>query len=484
MSKISAFIPFVDKSTTQDLIRQLFEFTFEIFVLTTRPIKDKFSNASTLLVDHLNSSSTIRLISEKATADYILVSTLSTKVNLGVFALERFLQIAEATNAGIIYSDYIEVVNQVPKPHPTIDYQLGSIRNDFDFGPILFIDSAKMKNALIINSNYKYAGLYDLRLKLSQSNLIMRVPEFLCSISESDNRSSGEKQFDYVDPRNRVVQIEMEQANTEYLKNISAFLKPNKKEIQFDGSTFKTEASIIIPVKNRVRTIKDAVNSALTQKTNFRFNVIVVDNYSTDGTTEILQEYSREHKNLIHVIPERNDLLIGGCWNEAVHNLECGRFAVQLDSDDVYKDERTLQIIIDTFKKEKCAMVIGSYILTDFNLNKIPPGLIDHAEWTSDNGPNNAMRINGLGAPRAFYTPLLRSLKIPNVSYGEDYFLGITISRDYKIGRIFEPIYYCRRWEENTDSALDIQKQNLNNTYKDRLRTVEILSRQKKNFDK
>ena len=273
----------------------------------------------------------------------------------------------------------------------------------------------------------------------------------------------------------------MEKAVTEHLKEIGAYVKPEFKEIDFENIIFENEASVIIPVKNRVKTISDAVNSALNQRTDFSFNVIVVDNHSTDGTTEVLYSISKNNSKLIHLIPGKEDLLIGGCWNEAVNNKLCGRFSVQLDSDDIYKDENTLQKIVEVFKKEKCAMVIGSYILTDFNLNEIPPGIVDHKEWTFENGTNNALRINGLGAPRAFYTPLLREIKIPNVSYGEDYFLGMTISRDYKIGRIYDPVYICRRWEGNTDAALDITKLNLNNIYKDRLRTFEILARQIKN---
>jgi len=321
-----------------------------------------------------------------------------------------------------------------------------------------------------------------MRLKISQRYPIKKIPEFLYTVIENDTRNSDEKQFDYVNPSNRSIQIEMEIAATDHLKQINAFLKPNFEELNLDENIFDVEASVIIPVKNRATTVNHAVESALKQRTDFPFNIIVVDNHSTDGTTELLKSLIGKYKKIIHIIPERTDLLIGGCWSEAVHNPACGKFSVQLDSDDLYKDEYTLQTIVDTFRKEKCAMVIGSYILTDFNLNEIPPGLIDHSEWTSENGHNNALRINGLGAPRAFYTPLLRKLNIPNVSYGEDYYLGITISRNFKIGRIFKPIYLCRRWTGNTDTVLDIYKINVNNTYKDNLRTNEILLRQKKNL--
>ncbi|NMB81645.1 MAG: glycosyltransferase family 2 protein, partial [Ignavibacteria bacterium] len=303
--------------------------------------------------------------------------------------------------------------------------------------------------------------------------------------SESfDKRTSGLKQFDYVDPKNRAVQIEMEEAVTEHLRSISAYIKPDQKIIDYNETEFNYTASIIIPVKNREKTIADALNSAVNQKTDFPFNIIVVDNHSSDRTTEIIKSFSEQHQNIIHLIPERNDLLIGGCWNLAINNINCGKYSVQLDSDDMYKDESTLHKIIDKFRNENCAMVIGSYILTDFALNEIPPGLIDHREWTDENGTNNALRINGLGAPRAFYTPLLRKIGIPNVSYGEDYFLGITISREYKIGRIYEPIYICRRWEGNSDSELDIEKLNRNNFYKDKLRTIELLARINYNKDK
>jgi glycosyltransferase involved in cell wall biosynthesis len=242
------------------------------------------------------------------------------------------------------------------------------------------------------------------------------------------------------------------------------------------------EVSVIIPVKNRVKTLTDAIKSVLKQITDFSFNLIIVDNYSDDGTAEIIKSFAEKDKRIHHIIPERKDLGIGGCWNEAVHNPKCGKFSVQLDSDDMYKDENTLQLIIDKFREEKVPMVIGSYVITDFNLEEIPPGIIDHREWTPDNGRNNALRINGLGAPRAFYTPVIRKIKIPNVSYGEDYAVGLAISRYYQIGRIFEPIYFCRRWEDNTDAQIDITKLNANNLYKDRLRTFEIFARQRKNL--
>jgi glycosyltransferase involved in cell wall biosynthesis len=311
---------------------------------------------------------------------------------------------------------------------------------------------------------------------------VLRIPEFLYSKIETDVRKSGEKQFDYVDPRNRAVQMEMEQVATDHLKRIGAYLSPDFKPVEFDRHEhFECEVSVIIPVRNREKTIADAVGSVLKQNAQFPFNVIIVDNHSTDGTTKTLRDIAKKDSRVIHVIPERTDLGIGGCWNEGVNHPKCGRFAIQLDSDDLYKDETTVQKVVDTFRKEKCAMVIGSYQMTNFKLEEIPPGIIDHKEWTPDNGRNNALRINGLGAPRAFYTPVLREIKVPNVSYGEDYALGLAISRNYQIGRIYDPIYLCRRWEGNSDAALDISKQNTYNLYKYRIRTIEFLARQRKN---
>jgi glycosyltransferase involved in cell wall biosynthesis len=332
-----------------------------------------------------------------------------------------------------------------------------------------------------MNENYESAAIYDLRLKISQDNSLVRIPEFLYTTIETDDRKTGEKLFDYVNPKNRNVQIEMEKAVTNHLKIIDAYLEPKFLEIEIDEESFEVEASVIIPVKNRIKTIADAIKSVLKQKTNFNFNLIVVDNHSNDGTSEIISQLAKTDDRLIHLIPERTDLQIGGCWTKAIMSSNCGRFSIQLDSDDIYFDETTIQKVVEKFREEKCAMVVGSYKLTDFQLNEIPPGLIDHKEWTPDNGRNNAIRINGLGAPRAFYTPLLRKIKIPNVSYGEDYAVGLEISRNYQIGRLYEPIYLCRRWEGNSDASLDIEKLNSNNYYKDKIRTFEVLARQLKN---
>ena len=431
-------------------------------------------------IDNLFDSKTIDFIKEKTKTDYLLLLTQNTSIELGQFSLERFLSIAESTGTGMLYSDYYEISGNERKAHPVTDYQLGSIRDDFNFGPVLFFSKEAIMDYKEQN-DYNYAGLYALRLFISETSVIMRIPEFLYSTMTLDSRKSDEKLFDYVNPKNREVQIEMEKAASEHLKRIGAYLNPEFREISLDEFDFPCEASVIIPVKNRVKTIGDAVRSVLDQVTDFRFNLIVVDNYSNDGTTDIIKEFTDKYENVIHIIPARKDLGIGGCWNEAVNHPLCGMFSVQLDSDDIYQDNSTLRKIVDIFRKEKCAMVIGSYTLTDFKLNEIPPGVIDHREWTHENGRNNALRINGLGAPRSYYTPVLRNIRIPNVSYGEDYAVCLAVSRNYQIGRIYESIYYCRRWEENSDSALSIEKQNANDVYKDKIRTIEIIARQNMN---
>jgi len=440
------------------------------------------TNIKHLNVENITSTETLKSISENIDTDYVVFIVKNTQIDFGAYSLERFVNIANNTDAGFIYSDYYEIKENKQTKHPTIEYQKGSLRDDFNFGPVIFIKSEALKNAVSNFSNdFQFAGLYDLRLKISKNYPIIRIPEFLYTAIESDTRKSGEKQFDYVNPKNRQVQIEMEQAVTEHLKNINAFIGPEFKPIDVDSDNFEFEASVIIPVRDRAKTIGDAIDSVLKQNTNFKFNLIIVDNHSTDGTTEVIKQAADNDERVIHIIPERTDLQIGGCWNEGIMNEKCGRFSIQLDSDDIYANENTIQKIVDTFNKEKCAMVIGSYKLTDFELNEIPPGLIDHKEWTPDNGKNNALRVNGLGAPRAFYTPVLREIKIPNVSYGEDYAVGLEISRNYQIGRIYEPIYLCRRWDGNSDAALDIEKVNANNFYKDKIRTIEVLARQRKN---
>jgi hypothetical protein len=360
-----------------------------------------------------------------------------------------------------------------------IDYQPASLRDDFNFGSVMLFETKSLLEAVSrMQDDFRFAGLYDLRLKLTQKYNLFHIPEYLYTESEPDTRKSGEKQFDYVDPRNRQVQIEMEQACTAHLKETGAWLEPRFTKIGFDEFTFIIEASVVIPVKNRARTIADAISSVLVQKTTFRFNLIMVDNHSSDGTSDIIRSFCRKDPRVIHIIPARNDLGIGGCWNEAIFHPDCGKFVIQLDSDDLYIDDQVISHIIGAFYSQNCAMLVGTYRMVNFDLKEIPPGIIDHKEWTPDNGRNNALRINGLGAPRAFYTPVIRKFRVPNVSYGEDYALGLSISRYYQIGRIYEPLYLCRRWEENSDASLDVFKMNNHNFYKDRIRTIEFLARQ------
>lgn len=409
---------------------------------------------------------------------YFMIFTNPKLPVIGQFALERMIQVAEDSGAGIVYTDYQEVKDGTRKVHPVNDYQPGSIRDDFDFGPLLLINTEAARKVFQENTNYQYAALYDLRLRISQHFPLVHLNESLYTLEENDLRNSDEKMFAYVDPKNRAVQIEMEQACSDHLKTIGAYLPPVFENIDLSVGNFPVEASVIIPVRNRIRTVKDAIASVLNQKTDFAFNLIIIDNHSTDGTTEAIADFATNDKRIIHLIPQREDLGIGGCWNEGVQNSACGRFAVQLDSDDVYSDENTLSKIVKAFYDQHCAMLVGSYRMCNFDLQTIPPGIIDHKEWTPENGRNNALRINGLGAPRAFFTPALRSIKVPNTSYGEDYALGLLFSRKWQIGRIYDVLYLCRRWDDNSDAALDITKLNANNAYKDKLRSIEIAARQ------
>ena len=420
-------------------------------------------------------------IASMADTRYILLQITDEEIELGQFAEERLYAIAEMTQAGIVYADYREEKTGELLPHPLIDYQEGSLRNDFDFGKLLFIRTSALKEAVRQASGvYNHAGLYDVWLNISRAYPIVHVNEYLYTAKEKDTRSSGQKLFDYVDPRNREVQKEMERACTAHLKAIGAYLKPEFAKVDFTEELFPVEASVIIPVRNRVKTIEDAIRSVLNQETSFPFNLIIIDNHSTDGTSERIRKYADGEK-VIHLLPERTDLGIGGCWNVGIHHPKCGKFAIQLDSDDVYSGNSTLQKIVDVFYAQQCGMVIGCYRMTNFQMEEIPPGVIDHKEWTPDNGRNNALRINGLGAPRAFYTPLIRRINFPNSSYGEDYAVGLRLSRDYQIGRIYEVLYLCRRWEDNSDASLSIEQTNRNNLYKDRLRTWELKARILKN---
>lgn len=432
-----------------------------------------------VITDRLESSNTIVSIAENTDADYVMICTRHTTIGWGNNTLERFLRVADDTDAVMVYADHYKMVEGKMEKHPVIDYQSGSLRDDFDFGSLWCIKAQALADYIAQpdREEYQFAALYDLRLYLSRVGEIFHLNEFLYSEAELDTRKSGEKQFDYVNPRNREVQIEMEKACTQHLGKVGALIDTTfYRQPDFGEQDFEYEASVIIPVFNREKTVADAVKSALGQKASFKFNVIVVNNHSTDRTGEILDELKVD--NLIQIVPERTDLGIGGCWNEAINSSFCGKFAVQLDSDDLYSSPKTLQKIVGAFYKQKAAMIIGSYRMCDFDLNTLPPGLIDHKEWTDENGCNNALRINGLGAPRAFFTPLVRQIQFPNTSYGEDYALGLAFSRRYRIGRIYDELYLCRRWGGNSDAALSVEKVNANNLYKDRLRTMELKARQ------
>ena len=433
----------------------------------------------TVKIPCADNTETYRYIAAESHTPYTLVCRTKQHVRLGSQALERMTDYLSVPSCGMVYADRYEETEGELRPHPVIDYQAGSVRDDFDFGSLILYRTEALKQAVFeisTESDYTYSASYAVRLALSRRYSLTHIREFLYTETETDTRRSGEKQFDYVDPRNRSVQTEREAVFTRYLKKTGAYLPPVEHRIDLNEGDFPCEASVIIPVRNRVRTIDDAIRSVLEQETTFHYNLIIVDNHSTDGTTEAIRRYAGE-KKIVHLIPERTDLGIGGCWDLAIRDARCGRFAVQLDSDDLYSGPDTLQRIMDTFHKEQCAMVIGSYRMTNFSLETLPPGIIDHREWTSENGHNNALRINGLGAPRAFFTPLLREIGVPNVSYGEDYALGLAFSRRYRIGRIYDVVYLCRRWEGNSDAALSIEKVNRNNAYKDCLRTLELAQR-------
>ena len=459
-----------------------------IFLLVNKELAAQITapkDCTLLITDDLSSSHFVSLLAENAMATYALLCLKPFALQLGEQALERMMLVAGDTEAAMVYSDRYTMEEGTRKAHPVIDYQEGALRDDFDFGSVWLVRTSLLHQyaAHEHGHDYLYAALYDLRLFLSREGRLLHLNEYMYTEEERDLRASGEKQFDYVNPRNREVQIEMELACTEHLKMVNALVDTSLyNEVDFAEQDFEVEASVVIPVYNREKTIKDAVESALSQKTSFKYNVIVVDNHSTDGTSEILSVLTPHYGNKLHVIvPERTDLGIGGCWNQAINSSYCGRFAVQLDSDDLYSSPKTLQTVVNAFYEQKAAMVIGSYRMCDFELNTLPPGLIDHHEWTDENGPNNALRINGLGAPRAFFTPLLRQVQFPNTSYGEDYALGLMFSRRYRIGRIFSELYLCRRWGGNSDAALSVEKVNANNLYKDRLRTIELHARQQMN---
>lgn len=484
---ITCFIPYGSENQINKTIRHLQECSTvdRIFLLPTSPVPNLSLPDKCYILPSSAPESVERYkqVALYANTPFTLICTQVQDLEFGYMALERMCDYLSAPQCSMVYADHYKTIKGERTPHPVIDYQLGSVRDDFDFGSLLMFRTDYLKraiNEIEAEKEYQHSALYALRLALSRYGELTHIREFLYTETEIDLRKSGEKQFDYVDPRNRQVQIEREEVFTRHLKKIGAYLKPSMMTVDLKEGEFSHEASIIIPVRNRARTINDAIRSVLEQETSFPFNLIIIDNHSTDGTSEIIEQYKNDNR-VIHLIPERTDLGIGGCWNLGINHPQCGRFAIQLDSDDLYSSPHTQQTIVDKFYKEQCAMVIGSYRMTDFTLQTLPPGVIDHKEWTDENGHNNALRINGLGAPRAFFTPLLRKIRVPNTSYGEDYALGLAFSRQYRIGRIYDVLYLCRRWEGNSDAALSIEKINQNNNYKDSLRTLEIKLRQAMN---
>lgn len=484
---ITCFIPYGSENQINKTIRHLQECSTvdRIFLLPTSPVPNLSLPDKCYILPSSAPESVERYkqVALYANTPFTLICTQVQDLEFGYMALERMCDYLSAPQCSMVYADHYKTIKGERTPHPVIDYQLGSVRDDFDFGSLLMFRTDYLKraiNEIEAEKEYQHSALYALRLALSRYGELTHIREFLYTETEIDLRKSGEKQFDYVDPRNRQVQIEREEVFTRHLKKIGAYLKPGMMTVDLKEGEFSHETSIIIPVRNRARTINDAIRSVLEQETSFPFNLIIIDNHSTDGTSEIIEQYKNDNR-VIHLIPERTDLGIGGCWNLGINHPQCGRFAIQLDSDDLYSSPHTVQTIVDKFYKEQCAMVIGSYRMTDFTLQTLPPGVIDHKEWTDENGHNNALRINGLGAPRAFFTPLLRKIRVPNTSYGEDYALGLAFSRQYRIGRIYDVLYLCRRWEGNSDAALSIEKINQNNNYKDSLRTLEIKLRQAMN---
>ncbi len=486
MTRINCFIPFSSPEQVQKTIDGLKACSLvgKIYLLAGAEATGTVEGCTVINVKGLYASATIKAIAEKADADYVMLYTKYNTLKFAPYAIERLVKIADDSQSGMLYADHYNVTEKGADKAPVIDYQMGSLRDDFDFGSVLFFCAQCFKQAAAaMKADYEWAGLYDLRLKLSQHAAITHINEYLYSDVELDTRKSGEKIFDYVDPKNRGRQIEMEQAVTEHLKEIGGYLPYKKadgslnvRHIEFNQGNFDVEATVMIPVRNRIRTIRDAIKSVLMQKTDFKFNLMVVDNFSTDGTREAIDEF-KDDPRVIHIIADYYDMGIGGYWNLAAHHEKAGKFIVQLDSDDMYKDENTLTTMVNAFYEQNVAMVVGTYMMTDFDGNMIAPGIIDHKEWTPENGRNNALRINGLGAPRAFYTPVLREVMLPNTSYGEDYALGLNISRYYQIGRVYTPVYMCRRWDDNSDASLDVVKMNNNNLYKDRIRTWELQAR-------
>jgi hypothetical protein len=457
-------------------------------VVCDRSVDLSVPRCNTIVAGPIISGETLNKILSGIRTEYFLLVPGYQQVSHGAGAIQKLFKTAASAGAGIVYSDYYDEGGKGRTLHPLNDYQLGSVRDDFDFGEMMLFSAAAVRDAVKQYGaipDVRYAGLYDLRLKVSMDNPIRRVAEPLYSVVAADGHSEGEKHFAYVDPRNEAVQKEMESVFTDYLKKTGAYLPPGDlKQVGPANRAFPVEASVIIPVLNRKGTVADAVKSALSQETDFPFNVIVVDNHSTDGTTDVLAGLARQDSRLKHIIPERRDLGIGGCWNEALYSGACGRYAVQLDSDDLYSGQEVMQRIVDTLREGRYAMAVGSYTIVNERLEEILPGLIDHREWTDANGHNNALRINGLGAPRAFDAGVMRDIGFMNVSYGEDYAAALRICREYRIGRIYESLYLCRRWPGNTDAALSIEAANRNDAFKDGIRTDEIIARRKMNSER
>lgn len=479
---INCFIPYEEAAQVTQTIQNLKKSTLvdKIYLVATTQLP-AVEGCEVIETKSLKSTDAIQKIAAKADADYTMIYTKTTTLKWVNYSIERMVAIAEDSNAAMTYSDHFKEAGNIRQEAPVIGYQMGSLRDDFDFGSVLLYRTSALKEAVQrMDADYDFAGLYDLRLKVSQKGDLVHINEFLYYEIENDTRKTGEKIFDYVDPKNRIVQIEMEQACTQHLKDIGGYLEPNFKHIEFTEDNFEMEASVIIPCKNRVKTIGDAIQSALNQKTTFPYNVIVVDDNSEDGTVDVIKKFM-DNPKLIYIAQDTSYHAIGGNWNAAFHDHRCGKFALQLDSDDLYSDENTVQKFVDAFYEQNCAMVVGTYKLTNFDLEMIPPGVIDHKEWTPDNGRNNALRINGLGAPRGFYVPMLRQINFPTTKYGEDYAVGLRVSREYQIGRIYDVIYLCRRWDDNSDASLDVVKMNGHNTYKDRIRTWELQARVKMN---
>lgn len=477
---IDCFIPFRDvlqvSRTIEGLKKE--EIVGKIFLLRLPEAAGKsIQGCEVIDVKSVNCTDAVMKMAAAANAEYSLIYTKFTDLSFGRFALERIVAIGDDSSAAMLYADHFNELGGQRKNAPVIDYQMGALRDNFDFGSVLAYRTSALKEAASrMNVAYSFAGLYDLRLKVSQKGSLVHINEYLYYETETDTRKSGEKIFDYVDPKNRDVQIEMEKACTQHLKDIGGYLEPHFKHIELSDAPFEYEASVVIPCKNRVRTIGDAIKSALAQKTSFKYNVFVVDDNSTDGSVDVIKKYLGNEK-LFYIAQDKTWHGIGGNWNAAIHHPHCGKFALQLDSDDMYSCQDAVQRFVDAFYEQNCAMVVGTYRMTNFDLETIPPGIIDHKEWTPDNGRNNALRINGLGAPRGFYVPLLRRINFPTTKYGEDYAVGLRISREYQIGRIYDVIYDCRRWEDNSDASLDIEKENANNLYKDRIRTWELQAR-------